>query len=81
MAFWDKWFASAPPSQPRAAVGDGGVIINTSADLEAALRTGSLSASGQSVTPNTAMRVAAVYACVRIRSGVVKTPRIIRCGR
>lgn len=71
MAFWDKWFASAPVQTPRAAVGDGGLVINTAADLEEALRTGSLSASGQSVTPNTAMRVAAVFACVRIRSGVV----------
>ena len=74
MAFWSKWFngAKAAPAPRNAAPHvDGGIVINTSADLEEALRTGSVSASGASVTPNTAMRVAAVYACVRIRSGVV----------
>jgi phage portal protein BeeE len=51
----------------------GGVIITTPQELEDALRAGNLTASGASVTPNTAMRVAAVYACVRIISGAVAT--------
>lgn len=75
MAFWSRWFASAQPSapQPRASYQDagGGVVISTSKELEEALRTGAVSASGASVTPNSAMRVATVYACVRLRCGVV----------
>lgn len=75
MAFWSRWFASAQPSapQPRASYQDagGGVVISTSQELEEALRTGAVSASGASVTPNSAMRVATVYACVRLRCGVV----------
>lgn len=75
MAIWSKWFggAQSPAPAPRAAFQDagGGVTITTSQELVEALRNGALSASGAKVTPNTAMRVAAVYACVRIRSGVV----------
>lgn len=64
--------ASRAAPQPRASLqGDGGVVIQTSAQLEEALRSGGLSASGQSVTPNSAMRVAAVYRCVMLRAGVV----------
>ena len=75
MAIWDRWFAKAPAQSPRASFQDagGGVVITSPADLEEALRTGSLSASGASVTPNSAMRVATVYACVRIISGAVAT--------
>ncbi|WP_426036487.1 phage portal protein [Brevundimonas sp. DC300-4] len=71
MAFWSKLFTRSAPA-PRNAVShmDGGIVINTSAELEEALRTGSVSASGARVTPDSAMRVAAVYACIRIRSGV-----------
>lgn len=74
MAFWSSWFAGAQPAaQPRASVQDsgGGVTITTAAELEEVLRGGAVSASGATVTPNSAMRVAAVFACVRIRSGVV----------
>jgi len=49
----------------------GGVSITTPDQLEEALRTGGLTSSGMAVTPDKAMRVAAVFACVRIRSGVV----------
>lgn len=74
MNFLQRWLGggSSPASLPRAAVQDlgGGITINNSQELEAALRDGSLSSSGSNVTPNTAMRVAAVYACVRILSGV-----------
>ncbi len=47
------------------------ILISSPADLEKAIREGSTSASGQSVTDETAMRVAAVYACVRIIAGAV----------
>ena len=73
MAFWSKWFASAPaPQAPRNMIDNGaGIVINSPAELEEALRTGAVTASGATVTPNASMRVAAVFACVRIRSGVV----------
>ena len=75
MAFWSGWFASATPApaQPRNSFQDagGGVLITTSRELEEALRGGVVSGAGVSVTPDTAMRVAAVFACVRLRSGVV----------
>jgi HK97 family phage portal protein len=63
----------APPASPRAMAPDGGVLITTPAELEEALRTGNVSASGQAVTPETAMRVGAVFRCVTLRSGVIAT--------
>jgi HK97 family phage portal protein len=74
MSLWTRIFgggASRSP-QPRAATqqAGGGIEIRTSQELEEVLRTGAVTASGQTVTPDKAMRVAAVYACVRIRSGV-----------
>ena len=74
MAFWNRWFgASSSARHPRASYQSkgGGVVINTPDELAAAMLAGETSASGVPVTPNRAMRVAAVYACVRIRSGVV----------
>lgn len=59
---------------PRAAVQDagGGKEISTSDELTTAIRQASMgSASGMPVTPDTAMRVSAVYACVRLISGAV----------
>lgn len=53
--------------------GDGGVTITTSEQLAEALRSGAVTASGMTVTPDKAMRVATVYACVRIISGAVAT--------
>jgi HK97 family phage portal protein len=83
MGILDRFFArpmpvqpatdDAGPRAPRMAAGDGGVEITTPQELEEALRTGSVSGSGAVVSPNTAMRVAAVYACVRIISGAVAT--------
>lgn len=75
MAIWDRWFSREADTQPRASFQEagGGVLITSSKDLEEALKTGSLSGSGASVTPNSAMRVATVYACVRIISGAVAT--------
>ncbi|MGE0845828.1 MAG: phage portal protein [Flavobacteriaceae bacterium] len=60
--------ALEPRPAPRAAVQHrgGGVIINTSQDLEEALRDGA-----GAVTPETAMRTAAVNACVRVITGPV----------
>lgn len=58
-------FASSQPA-------GGGEVINSPEDLEAAIRAASMgSAAGVPVTPETAMRVATVYACVRIISGAV----------
>jgi HK97 family phage portal protein len=51
----------------------GGLLIRTSDDLEDALRGGSISASGQTVNADSAMRVGAVYASVRIIAGAVAT--------
>jgi HK97 family phage portal protein len=60
---------------PRAATqpAGGGTLIVSPAQLEEALRSGNLSSTGQAVTPETAMRVATVYACVRILSGAIAT--------
>jgi HK97 family phage portal protein len=75
MSLWSRIFGggSSPASQPRASFQDagGGIVINTPQQLEEALRSGNVTGSGVAVTPDKAMRVAAVYACVRIRSGVV----------
>lgn len=51
----------------------GGVTITTPEQMEQYLALGQVSASGEAVTPDSAMRVAAVFACVRIRSGVPAT--------
>lgn len=51
----------------------GGVVVSTTQQLEEALRTGHVTASGATVTPDTSMRVAAVYRCVSIISGAVAT--------
>jgi len=66
--------AAAVTPAPRAATQSvgGGVLIETSQQLDEYLRTGnSASAAGVMVTPETALRVAAVYGSVRIRSGTV----------
>ncbi|MCO5156692.1 MAG: phage portal protein [Aquamicrobium sp.] len=77
MAFWSNWFGGfkPPAASPRASFqdGGGGIVIATSQQLEEALRSGAVTASGTMVTPDAAMRVAAVYACVRIISGAVAT--------
>jgi HK97 family phage portal protein len=74
MALWSGWF-SRQPAQPRTAVqdGGGGVIIQTPDQLADYLRAGDTTKSGVQVTPNKAMQVAAVYACVRIISSSVAT--------
>jgi HK97 family phage portal protein len=55
---------------PRASLsGDGGFLITSPEQLEEALRIGSVAANGQTVNAETAMRVGAVYGCVRLLSG------------
>lgn len=73
MGFWSRLIGRPDPPQPRTAYqpSGGGIVINTPAELEAALRTGTVTASGESVTPDRAMRVAAVFRCVALRAGVV----------
>jgi HK97 family phage portal protein len=77
MAFWSKWFGGgiqpergATRTQAAVQSPGGGIIVNSPQELEAAIRGLNTSASGAVVTPETAMRVAAVYACVRLRSSV-----------
>lgn len=48
---------------------DGGITVTTPQELEAALRGGSTATNGVAVTAETAMRVGAVYGCVRLLSG------------
>lgn len=75
MAFWSKLLApsqaAASAPAPRAEIGDGGIIIQSAEDLEVALRNGGLTASGAAVSAGSAMRVGAVFACVRLISGGV----------
>lgn len=76
MAFWNRWFAGdKQAAAPRASVQElgGGKLITNSKDLEEAIRGGTMTAAGVSVTPETALSNAAVYACVRIISGAVAT--------
>lgn len=63
---------AAASTDVRAAVqsGGGGVTISTSAELEAYLR-GNVTNGGVEVSVDTALRVGAVFACVRLISGAV----------
>lgn len=69
MGWLSNLFAIAPAPAPRAATqsAGGGTLIVTPQQLEEALRYGNVAASGESVTPDSAMRVAAVFGCIRIR--------------
>lgn len=71
MGFWSRLLLGE--ETPRASYQDrgGGIVINTPQELQQALLAGMESQAGVSVTPDSAMRVAAVYACVRIISGAV----------
>ncbi|MGY5791921.1 phage portal protein len=77
MAFWSNWFGRGDRSAPQASSGfqpaGGTTVIVTPEQLEEALRTGNTSEAGIDVTPDRAMRAAAVYASVRIISGAVAT--------
>lgn len=68
------WFRNSAIGQtPRAATqsAGGGRVISTAHDLEQALSDSVNTGSGQAVTPNSSMRVAAVYACIRLRTSAV----------
>jgi HK97 family phage portal protein len=80
---WPFTARSAPPpvqrqepalTTPRASYqsAGGGVTISTPQQLEAAIR-GEVTGGGVVVTPDAAMRVAAVYASVRVIAGAVAT--------
>lgn len=76
MGFWTRLWGSAGAGvaaapAPRAAGTDGGVLITTPEGLDQFIRRGSETGSGQSVGPMSAMRVASVFACVRLISGAV----------
>lgn len=77
MSWWNSLFGPSPRSEPvrapiRSAVSGEYTLITDSGQLEEAIRKGGgQSFSGQSVTDQTAMRVAAVFACVRLISGAV----------
>lgn len=68
MAFLKRLFRPLAAVQPK----DGGTRIDGADQLEAAIRTAGMgTSSGQVVTPDSAMRTAAVFACVRLISGAV----------
>ena len=73
MPRWKLPFSWGRKTEPRASFQDrtGGVVINSPKELEEALRGGLTSGSGVTVTPASALRVAAVYRCVSLRAGVV----------
>ncbi len=66
------WIAGPAPRAATQPLG-GGVIINSIDDLEAVIRGVMGVGSGQVVTPDQAMKVPTVYACVRVISGAVAT--------
>lgn len=71
MGFLNWLRDTASGARPAAQSKDGGRVITTSEDLATALRMGLGTHSGSHVTADSAMGVAAVYACVRIISGSV----------
>jgi len=79
MKFIDRMISAFGPArarpQPNAAVQDsgGGVTITSAKDLDDYLRDGETGSAGVSVTPDRSLKVAAVWACVRIIAGAVAT--------
>ncbi len=71
MGFMQRFFSRAQSVAPKAESSVGGHLIVTSDQLEEALRSGNVSASGVVVTPDRALRVGAVFACWRLISGSV----------
>lgn len=65
-------FGAAGRPLAQSIVPDAGILISTPAELEAALR-GEAGMTGEVVTPETAMRVAAVFGCIRLIAGKVAT--------
>jgi HK97 family phage portal protein len=75
MRLFDFLRGQQPERSPMASVQDagGGTLIVSPQQLEEALRTGSVSEAGIAVTPDTALRVGAVFACVRLLSSPIAT--------
>ncbi len=64
---------SGAAEQPKAAVqsGAGGIVVSSVEELAEVMNAGAETAAGQRVTPESAMRLAAVFACVRLISGAL----------
>lgn len=76
MSFWRTLLgldapAAASGAPARNQISGTHIEIRTPQELEEALRQGTLSSSGQAVNVESALRIAAVFACVRIISGAV----------
>lgn len=69
MGFWSNLLGVSAPPMPRAVAPAGAQLIETPDQL----RTGHETASGEVVTPNSAMRQASVFRCVSLPSGIVST--------
>lgn len=73
----DGWLASRPGGADRAgvvALGENSVTTNlTVSELASALGVANTSAAGVNVTPQIALRVAAVYGCVSLIAGAIAT--------
>ena len=71
MRFWPFSKSEGTGARPKAAAQPPGsyLSITSPEELEEALRKGSLSESGATVTPETAMRTATVFGCVRLLKG------------
>lgn len=63
------WINSPPRNATQSA--GGGVIIDTPQKLEEVLKNGMETAAGVTVSPDSAMRTAIVYACVRLIAGTI----------
>lgn len=68
MGFFDSFRKKEPV---KSSIGDGGVLITTSQQLEEYIKTGSVSNSGALITDQTAMQVGAVFRSVSIIAGAV----------
>lgn len=77
MAFWRDLLGlqgTAAAPAPRASTFNGaGTVISTPQQLEEALRTGNTSESGEHVTPERALSIAAAFGCIRLISGAIAT--------
>ncbi len=76
MPWWQRIFpvvpVSASPARPQATMaGVTEISVNSPEEYEEALRRGMVSSSGQSVSTETALKVATVFACLRIRTGAI----------
>lgn len=78
MGFW-QWLIGEPVGaapeamtiQAPLALGAENIVVGDSGELSEMLRGGHSSSSGQRVTESTALKVATVFACLRIRTGAI----------